>query len=145
MCESSKKVNDRQICIDYAESIGILLVLVGHLCPEGGYWFRFIYLFHMPLFFYISGHLAGNAGYDGEFRRYCMKQARRLVIPYLWFCGIAWASLPLPMYAYRIATRSVPATEFAEQVVVWPVVGLTYASHVSLDNVGEFVPSVVEG
>ena len=39
--------------IDVAKAIGILLVFMGHRC--GGYPQRYIYLFHVPLFFVIAG------------------------------------------------------------------------------------------
>lgn len=54
---------DRIIWIDNAKAIAILLVVVGHIIqfmysPEGfdqNIVFRYIYAFHMPLFFLLSG------------------------------------------------------------------------------------------
>lgn len=48
--------------VQIAKGIGIILVVIGHFCPNNSpeYW-RFIkkiiYLFHMPLFFFLSGFL----------------------------------------------------------------------------------------
>ena len=41
--------------VTIAKAIGIILMVVGH-SGLGGYPIRFIYLFHMPLFFFLSGY-----------------------------------------------------------------------------------------
>lgn len=41
--------------IDIAKGIGILLMVIGHSLSEDSKLRSFIYLFHMPLFFFISG------------------------------------------------------------------------------------------
>ena len=50
--------------IDIAKGIGIILVVLGHtLVPQvretgfAGFLWIFIYNFHMPLFFFLSGYL----------------------------------------------------------------------------------------
>ena len=40
--------------IDVSKGIGIILVLIGHISLNGGL-NKFIYSFHMPLFFILSG------------------------------------------------------------------------------------------
>lgn len=54
------------VWLDYARVIGISLVIFGHALQsfpafEGSFWLKwlwdYIYLFHMPLFFIISGFL----------------------------------------------------------------------------------------
>ena len=47
-------MNDRFHYIDLAKGIGIILVVWGHTQFPAG---RYIYSFHMPLFFFISGYL----------------------------------------------------------------------------------------
>ena len=59
------------VWLDYARTIGIFLVVFGHVLQQfssfEGYgicktlW-NYIYLFHMPLFFIISGFLFKNDG-----------------------------------------------------------------------------------
>lgn len=45
---------DHNNCITIAKAIGIILMVIGHSgCPH--VLFKFIYLFHMPLFFFCSG------------------------------------------------------------------------------------------
>lgn len=50
--------NNRIVWIDNAKGIGILCVLFGHLALNEGnnlHLFTWIYSFHMPLFFFLSG------------------------------------------------------------------------------------------
>ena len=72
--------------IDSAKGIGLLFVIFGHLhIPYLATW---IYFFHMPLFFFLSG-----AVYSGEkypFRTYFNKRVRSLVVPYFSFGIIIW-------------------------------------------------------
>lgn len=75
--------------LDAAKAVAILLVILGH-CPMdelgacGKYLHRFIYSFHMPLFFIISGmffRAAKTRALIGEkFRAYCL--------PYLLVGGV---------------------------------------------------------
>lgn len=51
----------RDISFDIAKGIGIILVVIGHYVPDDApLWYtglvRFIYYFHMPLFFIIAGY-----------------------------------------------------------------------------------------
>lgn len=66
---------------DVLKGIGIILVILGHM----GLWNEFIYSFHMPLFFFLSGVLYKN--------RTCKELISyiklRLLIPYLiWSVGL---------------------------------------------------------
>ena len=59
---SSKRLN----YLDYAKGIGILLVVLGHIYNNNTK--LWIYSFHMPLFFIISGYLLEyNKTYDKKF------------------------------------------------------------------------------
>lgn len=44
----------RDLTIDIAKGICIFLVVLGH-CHNAGFIRHYIYLFHMPLFFFLSG------------------------------------------------------------------------------------------
>ena len=52
--------NKRDIRFDWMRGIGILLMIVGHTILVDGFGYRFIYSFHMPLFFLISGYFANG-------------------------------------------------------------------------------------
>jgi len=68
--------------IDMAKGIGMLLVIVGHYYYTPQPVVDFIYLFHMPLFFFLSGILFNK---DISFRTFLKKKGRTLVIPYMFF------------------------------------------------------------
>lgn len=75
------KVNeDRELWIDLARGIGIILVFLGHLTADLPNWP--VYGFHMPLFFLLSGYLYR----DEKISKYFVKLIRRYIIPYLCFC-----------------------------------------------------------
>lgn len=65
--------------IDALKGIGIVCVVLGHVVLPIS---RYIYWFHMPLFFFVSGYLyRPGAGW----RDFIDKRVRRLIIPYLCF------------------------------------------------------------
>ena len=75
----------RDLTIDIAKGICIFLVVLGH-CHDAGFIRHYIYLFHMPLFFFLSGmffHPEEKLAYG------IYKKVRTLIVPYLFFavCG----------------------------------------------------------
>lgn len=70
---------NRYSFIDNAKAIGITLVVIGHVFP--GNVTKFIYLFHMPLFFLLSGFLFKPQ----TIKKYSLKKVSRLLIPYVSF------------------------------------------------------------
>lgn len=69
--------------IDAAKGIGLLCVILGHLgIPYLDMW---IYFFHMPLFFFLSGFVFSGRKYD--FATFLKKKVRSLVIPYFTLGG----------------------------------------------------------
>lgn len=48
-------MSDRNIAFDMMKGVGIILVIVGHLAHGYGL-YNIIYVFHMPLFFIVSGY-----------------------------------------------------------------------------------------
>lgn len=69
----------REVWVDYAKAIGILLIVFGHL-PNSEFVSSFIWTFHVPLFFFISGYLI-NTEHDAI--SYSKKIILRLVIPFI--------------------------------------------------------------
>ena len=64
--------------IDTAKGIGIICVILGHLYAPG--LFIFIYSFHIPLFFFLSGYL-----FNGKscFKEFVKSKIKGLLIPYI--------------------------------------------------------------
>ncbi len=67
--------------LDYTKGFGILLVILGHIYDASNPIKIWLYSFHMPLFFIISGFFAKNT----EFKVLFKKKFKSLVIPYISF------------------------------------------------------------
>lgn len=65
--------------IDHAKSLGILLMVVGHVWTVDPAVRQVIYSFHMPLFFVISGFLYRQLSLS----EHLVRDWRRLLVPYL--------------------------------------------------------------
>ena len=72
------KVN-RNTEMDIAKGIGIMLMVIGHI---GVRYSSLIYLFHMPLFFIISGYFY-NSYYDKRPIEFLKRKLKTLYIPYI--------------------------------------------------------------
>ena len=78
----------RIVYIDIAKALCIILVVIGHYCPDGcpDWWIAvhdFIYTFHMPLFMFASGFVYIATKRDEEkYGNFIMKKVKRLMIPY---------------------------------------------------------------
>lgn len=69
--------------IDSLKGIGIILVVLGHAAISP-HLFGYIFSFHMPLFFFISGYLFSYER-NPHFLKFVKSKARGLLIPYLTF------------------------------------------------------------
>lgn len=78
-----KLVSKRELWIDVLRGIGISFVVLGHATPPFN---KFIYGFHMPLFFLISGLLWRNN--NSSIVYVTNKNLKRYIIPYFILCGI---------------------------------------------------------
>lgn len=79
--------NIRDYRIDNLKAIGILLVVFGHnnYSVIGDY----IYTFHMPIFFFISG-LVYNISKKSSFKTYVGKKVNSLLLPYFLFAIVLY-------------------------------------------------------
>ncbi len=82
----------RLVFLDYAKGIGILLVILGHIYGNNNDINRkiisvFIYSFHMPLFFIISGILIKYNNEKFE-KKLFYKMFCKILVPYLLFSFI---------------------------------------------------------
>ncbi len=82
--------------IDIIRGVGILLVILGHLCDTSQFSRIFIYSFHMPLFFFFSGVLSN----PGKSIKADLKKAfKSLYLPFAVF-----TLLDLSMYFFSCIT-----------------------------------------
>ena len=76
----------RYAWIDCMKGIGILLVVLGHIYKDN-YMGQWIYSFHMPLFFILSGYLMFNKTVDWKYGGACylVKKTKHLLWPFILF------------------------------------------------------------
>ena len=68
---------------DIAKGIAIILVIAGHTYPPTGNLCKFIFLFHMPLFFLLAGYFFNFQKYENNFKLLLKSSAKRLLLPIL--------------------------------------------------------------
>jgi acyltransferase len=78
----------RYPCIDNLKAIGIVLVVLGHAPGMAGAAHTLIFGFHVPLFFFASGFLAGARERDAGMQLRAL--LRRFVLPYAGFFLLSW-------------------------------------------------------
>lgn len=72
----------RNDSVQFAKAIGIILVVIGH----SGFWPSdnpFIYMFHMPLFFFLSGYCFKEENLKCSYGTYIVKKIKGLYLPYI--------------------------------------------------------------
>lgn len=75
--------------IDNIKFLGIFLVIIGHCIPFESALSKYIYSFHMPLFFFLSG-LVFNSSKHKNFKEFLSKKAKSILIPYFSFSIFAY-------------------------------------------------------
>lgn len=128
--ESIAETRPRNAAIDVARGLGILAVVAGHsiASEKAVVW---IFAFHMPLFFFLSGY---GAHYSVPAGRFLLKKARALLLPYFATIGLAFAywwlfyrhyshdPSPVADMLLRVARQALYATGTeVRQVAVGPV------------------------
>jgi fucose 4-O-acetylase-like acetyltransferase len=85
--------------IAIAKALGIMLMVVGHSgCPD--YLYRFIYMFHMPLFFFCSGFLMKPAEKFVDVRKFVFRRFKGLYWPY-----VKWSLLFLLFHNFFLSWK----------------------------------------
>ena len=94
---------------DIAKGIGIILMILGHMSLQNEYLKNFIYSFHMPLFFIISGYF-----FKQRDNKVCMKNIlKKLIVPYIVTCVF--------IIAYKVFRLILDGnfTEITNTIKVW--------------------------
>ncbi|HDP7651372.1 TPA: acyltransferase family protein [Escherichia coli] len=71
--------SNRILWIDTLKFLGILFIVIGHLGPVSGKLYNFVFLFHVPLFFFVSGLFHRRST---SFISFLDKKTKSLIIPY---------------------------------------------------------------
>ncbi len=91
----------RIVWIDYAKAVAIFLVVLGHsFNPAGGANLEaknFIYSFHMPVFFFLSGYLYKR--HNGLWAEEYIKNIKSLIVPYFLLSALA-GLISFPIFCY---------------------------------------------
>ena len=67
--------------VSFAKGIGIMLMVLGHTFFSA-YGYAVIYMFHMPLFFFLSGYCF-RVSHLENFKNYAMKRISRIYVPFV--------------------------------------------------------------
>lgn len=88
--------------IDFLRSIGLMLVILGHVKNVPSECSLAIYSFHMPLFFILSGYLWNERSLELPFKTFACKKAKSLLLPYIkiaFVCLLVWGIITPPLLA----------------------------------------------
>ena len=80
---SRPAVRQRIDWIDTAKGLCMILVIVGHTLPYGNLMRNFIFSFHMPAFFFLTGYTARRPDTWQGFARRVKKDFAALIVPVL--------------------------------------------------------------
>lgn len=75
-------MNSRKYWIDGLRGFAIILIVLGHFF-QGFKFTLYIYFFHVPLFFVISGMCFNSS--DSDIRDFFSKKIKSLIVPYFSF------------------------------------------------------------
>ena len=110
----------RLVWADQAKGFGIIAVVIGHTALEYGWWGTFIYSFHMPLFFFLSGFFFSWSP-DLPAAEQIRKKVRTILVPYFVFAGLS--------YLYFLARYHFGTPSYYEDLDVWQVfAGIFYSA-----------------
>lgn len=76
--------NSRVNWVDVAKFIGIFSIYLGHFTEAAGPWYLFVFKFHVPLFFFLSGC---TFKYDSAktFKDFIVKKCLKILLPFFAF------------------------------------------------------------
>ena len=81
--------------VDMAKGMGIFLMVIGHTgIPK--FASQWIYSFHMPLFFFLSGYFFTSGKYS--LKVLLQRKFKTMIVPYLFFVLITWIGCELLQY-----------------------------------------------
>ena len=105
------------------KGIGIILVVVAHYRLPAAL-DTYIFSFHMPLFFFISGFLFNFVKYAGSATTFIKDRFRSLIVPYFAFAALTCLFYFLLDETY---TPGVTSIEFFEADALYGVYSILYA------------------
>ncbi len=89
-------VKKRLDYIDIAKALGMLTIMWGHIAANKSV--TFVYAFHIPLFFFLSGMVFVQYKYP-DFKSFVKRRIQTLIVPYIIYSFITWTIWALFSYA----------------------------------------------
>jgi len=86
-----RRSNHRVDWIDTLKLIGIFYIYVGHFGKNAGLLYPFVFSFHVPLFFFISGIFAKKPDNLKSLPNIFLKSFKLIIVPYFIFCVLSLA------------------------------------------------------
>lgn len=80
---TKRKIQKRNAMISIAKAIGIILMVTGHVFDKESWGVHYIYMFHMPLFFVLSGYFFKTPRSLRDLFVFLKKKIIGLYLPYL--------------------------------------------------------------
>ena len=81
--ETKKAASGRLEFVDVAKGIAMICIVLGHMGISGIN--RFVFTFHVPVFFLISGYFISA---EEKLSSFIVKKLRTLIVPYFLTCGV---------------------------------------------------------
>lgn len=77
--------NKRILWVDTLRFLGMLAIYVGHFGQVSGRAYSFVFIYHVPLFFFVSGAVESLVETNCDFIRYVWKKFQSIMLPYFFF------------------------------------------------------------
>ena len=111
--------------IDTLRGFGIFLVFLGHTALTDKHIEHYLFSFHMPLFFFISGFFFRATDVPGSYRRFFLERINARMVPYMSFGLLTYCIWVFPLllkkYGVYHGTYPVPDSLFCR-----PLIGMLY-------------------
>ena len=77
-------IKQRLTYLDILKFIGMLFIYVGHFLDNSGWLYRFVFAFHVPLFFFLSG-CTENFNKETNILKGIIKKIKTILVPFYFF------------------------------------------------------------
>lgn len=118
--------------LDTLKGLGIILVILGHFCANfcetDARLTTYIYSFHIPLFFFVSGYLFDAGRYVG-YRFFLKRRFFTRIIPYLFFYMISYVIILIKVAWIAGSNFTSLLVTGGFKLFLYPIIiGLVYAN-----------------
>lgn len=109
-------MENRIFWLDIAKGFGIIFVFLGHTIFTNEIWRIWIYSFHMPLFFFLSGIVYNEKKYI-NIKFLILSKTKTILIPYFILCVVMLISNCITFLYYTIMCGEIANFSFLEKSI----------------------------